>query len=197
MCTAIGNLFRLVIVCGVAFAVAMQFLNRSSCDFIHTSDGSMNIGIWYLGSDGECNMEEGYEPPEEDSYVQWARSASVISMIAGIATGGMVLFEWVLCQIPCASCLEGAGFVVAWACGLGTYLMYGIDGCGTVGDKMTDDIVGNIGSTVIPDSIESIPTGAGCDWGQGATYNLLACIAYFGCGFLLCCAPEPKPLCQQ
>jgi hypothetical protein len=70
-------------------------------------------------------------------------------------------------------------------------MIIGTDGCGTVGDaddtSITDAVPG----------IQDIPTGVNCEWSEGATYNLLACILYFGCGLLLCCTPQPEPLCKQ
>lgn len=208
-CNTIGNIFRLVIVCGCVFALGMQFLNIYSCDFIHSkSDDSLSIGIWFqttLSSDGtgtvECNFDEGSYTAEENSLVAGARSALIISMLCGIAALVMVMFEWCLCEICCAGILEGAAFVGAWFCGAGVYMIYGIDGCGKLEDEINDitgdDTISNFGESLIPDSIINIPTGSDCDWGQGATYNLLACIAYFGCGILLCCTPQPKPICKQ
>merc|ERR1712124_127213 len=114
----------------------------------------------------------------------------------GIA-GGLVLFEWCCCEICCAGCVEGCAFVGAWGAGLVTYSIFGVDGCGTIGDNVGDDVIQSNGADLIPDSVMNIPNGANCDWGTGATYNLLACIAYFGAGVLLCFAPQPKPICCQ
>jgi len=202
-CQTIGNVFRLIIVGGCAFALLMQFLNIFSCDFIHaggSDDGGYyetNIGVWFQGTNMECS-EDFYEA-SEDSYVAWSRSALVLSMMCGVAAMIMVCFEWLCCEVCCAGLVEGGAFVGAWGCGLGVYLIYGIEGCGTINEEVAsdNDIVNNISEAVIPDSILNIPTGAECEWGQGATYNLVACIAYFGCGVLLCCAPQPKPICQQ
>jgi len=201
-CNTIGNIFRLIVVGGCAFALVMQFLNVYSCDFIsaNASDDGLsttNIGVWFQGIDSVC-FEDHYEA-SEDSYVAWARSALILSMMCGAAAGILVLFEWIICEICCAGIVEGCAFVGAWGCGLGVYLIYGIDGCGTINEEVTgdNDIVNNISETVIPESILNIPTGSECTWGPGATYNLLACIAYFGCGVLLCFTPQPKPLCKQ
>lgn len=188
-CNTIGNIFRLVIVGGCAFALAMQFLNVYSCDFFSSNDSTVNVGIWYEGSNGECDLEEHYD--EDDPWVKVARSSIVISMLCGMAAGVMVLFEWLFCEVCCAGCLEGIAFVGAWACGLGVYMLYLIDACGDLKDQLGDDTIANIGGSIIPDGI---PTGLQCEWGQGSTYNLLAVIAYFGCGILLCFAPKPKPI---
>jgi len=174
----------------------MQFLNVYSCDFISADDGSYNVGIWFTGTDGECS-EESYDAVE-DSYVAWSRSALSISILCGVVAIILVLFEWLFCEICCAGLVEGLAFAGAWACGLGVYLIYGIDGCGNVNEEISgDDTLSNIGESIIPESILNIPTGSECEWGQGATYNLLAVIAYLGCGILLCCAPQPKPICKQ
>jgi len=197
-CNTIGNIFRLIIVGGCAFALAMQILNIYSCEFITVDDGSIHVGIWYQGTNGECNTEPGASySAEEDSLVAWARTSLLVSMIAGFIAGTLVLFEWLCCEVCCAGCIEGGAFIVAWACGLGVYMIYGVDGCGKVGDEIGDDMFSNAAENIIPDSIINIPTGAGCEWGTGATFNLLACISYFGAGVLLCFAPQPKPICKQ
>ena len=193
----------------------MQFLNIYSCDFIHSkSDDSLSIGIWFQtsssfdgnivdgdGGDGECNIDNGSYTAEENGLVAGARSALIISMLCGMSALVMVMFEWCICEICCAGLVEGLAFVGAWGCGLGVYMIYGIEGCGTLEEEInegtTDDTISNFGTSLIPDSIINIPTGTDCDWGPGATYNLLACIAYFGCGILLCCTPQPKPICKQ
>ena len=79
------------------------------------------------------------------------------------------------------------------ACGLGVYMLYLVEACGQVDDLLAtnDDMASKIGANIIPDGI---PTAMECDWGQGSTYNLLACIAYLGCGILLCFAPKPDPI---
>jgi hypothetical protein len=186
----------------------MQFLNIYSCDFIHSkNDDSLSIGIWFQtdGNDNsECNIDDGssYEVGE-NTLVAGARSALILSMLCGISALIMIMFEWCICEICCAGYVEGIAFIGAWGCGLGVYMIYGIDGCGTLEDDINDitgdgdDTITTTGTSLIPNSIFNIPTGTDCDWGQGATYNLLACIAYFGCGILLCCTPQPQPICKQ
>lgn len=178
-----------MIVGGCVFGLGMQFINVYSCDFFSSIDSSANYGVWYDGTNGECNLEEAYT--DDDRFVAAARSSLVLSMLCGSAALVMVLFEWLLCEVCCAGCLEGIAFVGAWACGLGVYLLYAIEECGDLKDELGDDVVSNLGGSIIPDGI---PTGQNCQWGQGSTYNLLACIAYFGCGILLCFTPKPKPL---
>jgi len=197
-CNTIANVFRLVIVSGCVFALFMQWLNLYSCDFFAFSDGTMeSTGIWYESSNGgtECYDEEPFS--SESGLVSGARSAAILSMLCGFVGGILVLIEWICCEICCAGCVEGLAFVGAWSCGLAVYSIYGIDDCGNLKDDLGDngdDILVDVGAGVLP---EGIPTGSNCEWGPGATYNLLACIAYFGCGILLCFAPSPKPLCKD
>lgn len=47
---------------------------------------------------------------------------------------------------------------------------------------------------LIPSFLESIPFGTKCEWGQGASLNLMASLLYLGCGFLLCFAPNSEPI---
>lgn len=193
-CNTIGNVFRLVIVCGCVFALGMQWTILYTCDLFNYRDSTDSIGIWYesMNAGMECNPEP--YTVEESSLVAASRSAMVLSMLFGIGAGALVLIEWVFCEICCAGCVQNISFVAAWACGLGVYAIYGIEECGNLRDELGDDLVGQAGSGIVPDGI---PTGRNCEWGRGATLNLLACIAYFGCGVLLCFAPQPKPLCKN
>jgi len=190
-CNTIANVLRMVIVGGCAFALLMQWLNLYSCDFFHFTGTTESLGIWYWSENGECDLEEAYSA-QDNSLVAGARSAMVLSIVCGLVATGLVLLEWIFCEICCAKCIEGLAFVGAWACGLGVYAIYGIEECGNLKDELGDDFVADTGSGFLPDGI---PTGSQCEWGQGATYNLMAIIAYLGCGVLLCFAPQPKPLC--
>jgi len=44
---------------------------------------------------------------------------------------------------------------------------------------------------LVPDFVEIIPFGTKCEWGEGASLNLLAALLYLGCGILLCVTPRP------
>lgn len=201
-CNTIGNIFRAVIVGGCAFALLMQLLLIYSCHFFSTdldnTGVNTTIGIWYEtygGGNETCNLDSHYEA-EEEGLVAGARSALVLSVLCGMTATLLVVFEWFFCEICMAGCVEGLAFVGAWGCGLGVYMIYGIEQCGRLSDDINlgDDYIASAGADLIPESVEDIPTAKDCQWGQGATYNLLACIAYFGCGILLCFAPQPKPM---
>ena len=92
----------------------MQWLNMFSCDFFHSNetDTTVNVGIWYKGSNDECDLDAFYS--EEDFFVKTARSSILLSMLCGAGALIAVLFEWLFCKIPCAGCLEGLAFVGAW-----------------------------------------------------------------------------------
>ena len=85
----------------------LQFFTVFSCEFVTFADGLGSAGIWFLGVDGACD-EDQYET--DDGLITGARSALIISMVAGLAAWGMVLFEWILCEVCCAGCLEGLAF---------------------------------------------------------------------------------------
>lgn len=194
-CNTIGNVFRLVIVGGCIFALVMQWLNLYSCDFFTFIDTAESTGIWYGSTNGgsECVLDEPYSA-SEDSLIKGARSAAIVSMACGLVAAILVAVEWFFCEICCAGCIEGLAFVGAWSSGLGVYAIYGIEECGNLKDELGDDVIVNAGSDIVPDGI---PTGTNCEWGNGATYQLMACIAYFACGILLCFAPQPNPLCGK
>jgi hypothetical protein len=35
-----------------------------------------------------------------------------------------------------------------------------------------------------------------CEWGSGSSWLAASIILYFGAGFLLCCTPQPDPICK-
>lgn len=205
-CQTIGNLFRLIIVGGCVFGLGMQTLNLYSCDFFHFTGTTNSLGIWYIDDGNGCDLDAPYlavaaDTAESLSLVATARSAAVLSMLFGAVAGILVAWEWLFCALPCASCLEGLAFAAASVCGLGVYLIWGIRECGDLKDDLGDgdsDSDSNIdyGEYVSPFLPEGIPTGTKCEWGPGATYNLMAVIAFFGAGVLLCFAPKPDPLCK-
>jgi len=197
MCQAIGNVFRLIIVGGCGLGLTLQWLNMYSCDFFSFADTNESIGIWYESFNGgtECFLEEPYAAAD-DTIIAGARSAAIISMVCGFVAGVLVFIEWVCCNICCAGCVEGLAFFGAWTCSVGVFMLYGIEECGTLDADLAgneNEIVSG-GAGFLPDGI---PTGTNCEWGQGATYQLIASIAYFGCAILMCFAPEPKPLCSK
>mmetsp|Transcript_56526 Transcript_56526/g.63215 ORF Transcript_56526/g.63215 Transcript_56526/m.63215 type:complete len:160 (-) Transcript_56526:112-591(-) len=44
---------------------------------------------------------------------------------------------------------------------------------------------------LVPDFVELVPFGTKCEWGEGASLNLMAALLYLGCGILLCVTPRP------
>ena len=47
---------------------------------------------------------------------------------------------------------------------------------------------------LVPGFVEDIPFGTHCQWGEGASYNLVASLIYLACGVLLCCTPKPNSI---
>ncbi|KAG7339430.1 hypothetical protein IV203_025393 [Nitzschia inconspicua] len=194
MCNTIGNIFRLAIVTASAAAFALQFVVMFNCDFIQFGEANYaSLGLWFYGVDGTCSDEEFQLEDNEawftGAWVSSSRSCLSISMFCGAAATIMVTFEWLCCEVCCAGVLEGLAFCGAWVLGLMAFGMYGIDACQNPGEFSTW-LANSQGNTDITDSAE-------CVWGLGSTYNLVACVLYFGSGFLLCCAPQPTPICRK
>lgn len=98
----------------------MQFFVTFSCSFLETANGP--VGIWYIEDDnGECVEWESSE-----ELVKAAQSALTLSTVAGFAAGAMVLFEWLLCEVCCAGCLEGLAFAASWMIGGSVFMIYGV-----------------------------------------------------------------------
>lgn len=103
----------------------MQFVATFGCDFL-TTPSTRGIGIWYVEEQGTGNcVEWSTTNLEPDDVVKGAQSALTLSTIAGFAAGVMVLFEWLLCEVCCAGCLEGLAFCSAWVLGCSTFMLYG------------------------------------------------------------------------
>ncbi len=99
----------------------MQFFVTFQCNFVSTADGT-NFGIWYV-DDGTGTCVEW--PETADSIVTGAQSALTLSTMAGFAAGVLVLFEWLICEVCCAGCLEGLAFCGAWVIGGSVFMIYG------------------------------------------------------------------------
>jgi hypothetical protein len=69
--------------------------------------------------------------------------------------------------------------------------MYGIDAC-----LFSEEFSVWLADTQGNSDISSTSNTAECGWGSGSTFNLLACTLYFGSGLVLCCAPQPDPICR-
>mmetsp|Transcript_55263 Transcript_55263/g.134235 ORF Transcript_55263/g.134235 Transcript_55263/m.134235 type:complete len:188 (+) Transcript_55263:168-731(+) len=187
MCNAVGNIFRLVITLGGLLALALQFLVTYDCAFLDfTANGNSlaSLGLWFIGVGGECLTDSSFDPPNEDGLIQGARSCLILSMIFGGGALVLVIFEWFCCQICCAGMIEGIGFAGAWILGSSVYMVYGLDICQTPST--------GVGIPGFPDLSSST-----CEWGSGATFNICAVICWLGCGVLLCCAPQPEPICTK
>ena len=94
------------------------------------------------------------------------------------------------------------------------YLIFGMEDCGNSfagsSDILLQSFGGNLTSTaldlngidassedtgLIPAGfVRSIPYGTKCNWGPGASYNVVASLIYLGCSVLLCCLPSPNPI---
>jgi len=99
----------------------MQFFVTSGCSFLSTPKGY--VGIWYV-DDGKGNCVAWGS--SQSQVVGGAQSALTISTIAGFAAGVMVLFEWLICEVCCAGCLEGLAFCTSWLIGGAVFMIYGM-----------------------------------------------------------------------
>lgn len=95
----------------------------------------------------------------------------VMALVFAFTAGSMVSFEFLLCNVPCASCLESLAYAAAIVCSCLVYLAFGSQFC-------------------YDNSFQ-------CSFGQGCTYNLTALLAYCGAWVTLCCSPKPTPLLRQ
>lgn len=97
----------------------MQFFVTFNCSFLETPSG--DVGIWFVDDGtGEC-----VEWESTDEFIKGAQSALSISTAAGFCAGVLVLFEWLLCEVCCAGCIEGLAFLAAWAVGGSVFMIYG------------------------------------------------------------------------
>jgi len=217
----IGNIFRFFIVGACALALLFQIISTAQCNFVFKSseevDGTIDFGLWHMGLNSIC-LEETYGygalTKSSDGLLSSARLCQTISMIAGAIAMLLVSIECLKCKILGGGKLEGIALFVAWVSGLLVYMIFGMEGCGNnfketelqnIFDNMTavdadpnafsiENFNMNI-TGIVPSFVEDISFGTQCQWGQGASYNLIACLLYFACGVLLCCTPKPNPIC--
>jgi hypothetical protein len=102
-----------------------QFLVMFNCDFIQFGDANYaSIGLWYYGVDGTCADEELSLEAEgwySGAWISASRGCLILSMFCGAGATGMVLLEWLCCEICCAGIAEGLAYAAAW--GLGLYVV--------------------------------------------------------------------------
>lgn len=100
----------------------MHFYVTFGCDFVRGSNGQ-KMGIWYV-DDGSGTCIE-WDEAMEDKYVSGSRSSLTIATVAGFGAAVLVLFEWLLCEVCCAGCIEGLAFCCAWIVGGAVFTIYG------------------------------------------------------------------------
>ena len=193
--------------------LAMQFLVTFNCSFVKTADGR-HIGIWYV-DDGTGNCVE-WDETATDSFVKGAQSSLTIATVAGFGAAVLIAFEWLLCEICCAGCIEGLAFCCAWIVGGGVFSIYGKKrGMRTVHlfswveeeilfpfislsaisqilfcfDYSGTSLCGDFENVdaQVTDQVTGADDGSGqCTWGTDATYMTVANIVFLACGILLC-----------
>lgn len=61
-------------------------------------------------------------------------------------------------------------------------------------DRISHDYNNATATMLFPEVFQHIPFGDTCNWGPGASYNIVAALLYFACGVLLCISPHSNPL---
>jgi hypothetical protein len=98
-----------------------------------------------------------------------ARVTLILSLICALVGFLIVVIEFLLCRIPCAGCVSGTIYMLAWVCGASAFTLWGSDLCaGTA--------------------------SAECELGTGAIYNIVAVALYFVSSFIVCCLPKSPGL---
>jgi len=148
--------------------LVLQGYAMNQCDFIKTTGANTEyFGLWQTGT----NLTSCHSYSSVDSITNGARSAFTLSMLAGFAAGVMVLFEFLLCNVPCAGVLEGACYLCAWVLSGATFMLFGNTTCANAQFS--------------------------CALAPASGYVIASVLCYAASGFLLCCAPQPDPLCKQ
>jgi len=108
---------------GLAFSITAAV----SCEFIifsTTTLGNGQAGLFQYQSptSGECIEYPDNVPLEQTDTA--ARTCAALAAIFGLAALCLLLFEFCICKIPCARCLESMVFAVAYVCQGCTFLAY-------------------------------------------------------------------------
>lgn len=200
--------------------VSCEFVYKTAAASEATDDENpmLSYGLYKKGIENDC-FSQTYETVDEDgdpeySMLSAARSCHVTSMVAGGIAMLLVTIECLRCKVWFGTVLESIAFLVAWISGLCVYLIFGMQDCGNDFAGSSDDVLqlfgGNQTTTAIvlngtdaniPDTglipagfVRSIPYGTKCNWGPGASYNVVASLIYLGCSVILCFLPSPNPI---
>jgi hypothetical protein len=182
-CDSCGNVARLIILGLTAAGICFQSWAAADCKFLtYTTSSSSNngqpvssgFGLFRVVAASESDSCVAYPDgiDKDDPMLYAAQIMIVAAACFAFCSGCLVAFEWLLCKIPCAGCLESLGYTAAKICSSLVYLAFGSDFC--VGG-------GNFS----------------CGFGPGASYNVAALACYFGASIVLCCSPKPDPICKQ
>jgi hypothetical protein len=102
--------------------LACHFLVMFNCDFIQFGSANYaSIGLWFYGVDGTCEDEELSLEAEgwyTGAWIKASRGCLTLSMFCGAGATGMVILEWLCCEICCAGLAEGLAYAGAWMLGL-------------------------------------------------------------------------------
>eukprot|EP00536_Pseudo-nitzschia_multiseries_P015304 jgi/Psemu1/262833/estExt_Genewise1Plus.C_8550006 len=125
---------------------------------------------------------------------------NAVSMAAGGVAVFLVSTECMNRKIFCGNFMEGVALLIAWTTALAVYAMFGTEECGTnfnnhhLFDRISHDYNNATATMLFPEVFQHIPFGDTCNWGPGASYNIVAALLYFACGVLLCISPHSNPL---
>ena len=138
----------------------------------------LGVGVWFLMNDNTC-LGEPYNPEEIDPFITTARAALSSSMATGLIGGLVVFFEFLLCEVCCASCIAMISYISAWILSACTFIIYLCEPCVGFGFEEVQQLDS---STFADTAIE----GNQCDYGPASTLNAVACILYLICAILFC-----------
>lgn len=174
-CDSCGNVARLIILGLTAAGIVLQSWAAYDCEFLkfnaNGSSGTLGLFRWYLPDANMATCTDADYEDTKDPMLTAARAMCVMAICFAFCGGALVAFEWLLCKIPCAGCVEGLMYSGAKMCTCLVYLAYGSTLC--------------------------IDANFSCTFGQGASYNISALACYFAAGLVLCCSPKPDPIFKQ
>ncbi len=177
--------------------LAFQNISAMSCELVElnlkevaASNGiEATMGMFFKGNGIACEVEP-YET--EDPFIVASRTALSLSIIFGGIAGLMVTFEWIICDICCATLLEGLAYFFAWVLCACTFIFYRNSVCyeemyqQALEENNLMDVYAEYLAEGGADFLYLEDDFEGCSLTSSSHFMTVATISYFLCGAILC-----------
>lgn len=105
-----------------AAGLAFSILAVQSCEFLEFGN-NQKLGLFHFtDQDGNCVKYDDSLPIEGTDNA--ARACGSLAAIFGLIALVLIMFEFCICKLWCARCIESLVYAVAYICQACTFLVY-------------------------------------------------------------------------